>query len=178
MPPAARTRFGWRGFTGEIGMATILLVEDRADVRDLIKDTILGVGHELECADSWREGRQRLAENAPDVLVADIRLPDGSGHDLAKRAVALGAKAVLITGHPDELQDSGEDILYLRKPFLMKTLLRAIEHHVGPPPKRPAPTVVAPVPEIVAAALPPLAPTADPILAEIAPEPLPPTLLQ
>ena len=122
-------------------MASILLVEDRDDVRELLKETILLVGHELDCAPTWADGLQALATGTHDVLVADVRLPDGSGHDLARRAVARGKKAVLITGHPDEMRSSS-DIIYLRKPFLMRALLNALEQHVGASPLAPPPSLV------------------------------------
>lgn len=123
-------------------MASILLVEDRDDVRELLKETILLVGHHLECAPTWADGLRALAAGTHDVLVADVRLPDGSGHDLARRALARGKKAVLITGHPDEMRKAPPEIIYLRKPFLMRALLNALEQQVGPSPLPPPPTLV------------------------------------
>jgi CheY-like chemotaxis protein len=122
-------------------MASVLLVEDRDDVRELLKETILLVGHALDCAPTWADGLHALATGTHDVLVADVRLPDGSGHDLARRAVARGKKAVLITGHPDEMRSSS-DIIYLRKPFLMRSLLNALEQHVGASPLPPPASLV------------------------------------
>lgn len=123
-------------------MASVLLVEDRDDVRELLKETILLVGHELDCVPSWAEGLRALASGAHDVLVADVRLPDGSGHDLAQRALARGKKAVLITGHPDEMRKSAPEIVYLRKPFLMRALLNALEQQVGASPLPPPASLV------------------------------------
>ena len=122
-------------------MASVLLVEDREDVRELLKETILTVGHTLACAPTWADGLRALATGGHDVLVADVRLPDGSGHDLAQRALSRGAKAILISGHPDEMRRS-PGIIYLRKPFLMRALLNALERHVGPSPLLPPPTLV------------------------------------
>ena len=123
-------------------MASILLVEDRDDVRELLKETILLVGHDLDCAPTWVDGLRALAAGAHDVLVADVRLPDGSGHDLARRALARGKKAILITGHPNEMRKAPPEIIYLRKPFLMRSLLSALEQHVGASPLPPPPALV------------------------------------
>jgi DNA-binding response OmpR family regulator len=123
-------------------MASILLVEDRDDVRELLKETILLVGHDLKCARTWVDGLRALAAGTHDVLVADVRLPDGSGHDLARRALARGQKAVLITGHPDEMRKAPPEIIYLHKPFLMRALLDALEQHVGASPLPPPPSLV------------------------------------
>jgi DNA-binding NtrC family response regulator len=139
-------------------MASVLLVEDRDDVRELIRDTIQTAGYPLDCASSWADGWRMLAQKKHDVVVADVRLPDGSGRDLARRAVGLGKKAVLITGHPNEVRRARPEIIYLRKPFLMRTLLRAIEQHVGLPPlPLEAPVPVTPpdaLPALTLAALP------------------------
>lgn len=125
-------------------MASVLLVEDRDDVRELIRDTIQTAGYVLDCASSWADGWRMLASKKHDVVVADVRLPDGSGRDLARRAISLGKKAVLITGHPNEVRRARPELVYLRKPFLMRTLLKAIEQHVGlPEPVMPAPAMAA-----------------------------------
>ena len=122
-------------------MASVLLVEDREDVRELLKETILLVGHTLACAPTWTDGLRALSTGTYDVLIADVRLPDGSGHDLAQRALSRGTKAILISGHPDEMRQS-PGIIYLHKPFLMRALLTALERHVGPSPLAPPPTLV------------------------------------
>jgi len=140
-------------------MGTVLLVEDRDDVRELIRDAIRSAGYELECATTWAEGWRLLTTKAHDLLVADVRLPDGSGRDLARRAVALGKRAVLITGHPNEVRRAPPEITCLRKPFLMRTILKAIEDHIGPPP------------EITPAAVDALLPLTDAAPILVSPEP-------
>jgi len=148
-------------------MASVLLVEDRDDVRELIRDTIQSAGYLLDCTSSWADGWRMLAQKKHDVVVADVRLPDGSGRDLARRAVGLGKKAVLITGHPNEVRRARPEIIYLRKPFLMRTLLKAIEQHVGlPDPVIPAEPVL---PYITEPAMPQVGDDAQPILAAPAP---------
>jgi DNA-binding response OmpR family regulator len=148
-------------------MASVLLVEDRDDVRELIRDTIQTAGYMLDCASSWADGWRMLASKKHDLVVADVRLPDGSGRDLARRAISLGKRAVLITGHPNEVRRARPEIIYLRKPFLMRTLLRAIEQHVGlPEPVMPAPAMAALQAEPVTL---PIGDVVQPILAEPAP---------
>jgi CheY-like chemotaxis protein len=146
-------------------MASVLLVEDRDDVRELIRDTIQTAGYALDCASSWADGWRMLASKKHDLVVADVRLPDGSGRDLARRAISLGKKAVLITGHPNEVRRARPEIIYLRKPFLMRTLLRAIEQHVGLPEPVIPPAVVVATESVTL----PIGDVVQPILAEPAP---------
>ena len=146
-------------------MASVLLVEDRDDVRELIRDTIETAGYMLDCASSWADGWRILASKKHDLVVADVRLPDGSGRDLARRAISLGKKAVLITGHPNEVRRARPEIIYLRKPFLMRTLLRAIEQHVGLPEPVIPPAVVVAAESVTL----PIGDVVQPVLAEPAP---------
>lgn len=114
-------------------MFRILLAEDRADVREMLEKTLRDVGYELDCAGTCAAALKSLEADTHDLLISDIRLLDGSGHDLAKRAMALGMKVILISGHSREIGKDRKKIQYLRKPFLMRALLDAVEQSVGVP---------------------------------------------
>jgi len=79
-------------------MKTILLVEDNEITRKLFRVTLQGAGWSvLEAAD----GRQALAlasAHAPGLVLQDLRLPDMSGFELARRLRALphGATTTII----------------------------------------------------------------------------------
>lgn len=78
------------------GPARVLLVEDEPSARERVCRAIAGSpGLELVGAVATvAEGRKLLAELAPDLLVADLGLPDGSGVELI-RAVASEGLATL-----------------------------------------------------------------------------------
>jgi two-component system response regulator PilR (NtrC family) len=67
----------------DIGRA--LIVDDEADIRELLMLTLTRLGLEVETAASLREARQRLAERGFDLCFTDMRLPDGSGHELIEQ---------------------------------------------------------------------------------------------
>ena len=68
----------------------ILVVEDDERSAALIRATLARMSVELAAAASLAEGRRHLAqEGAPDVLLLDVRLPDGSGIDLVREVRAL-----------------------------------------------------------------------------------------
>lgn len=81
--PALRTRslFGLR----------ILVVEDDADARELVRAVLIDAGAEVECAASVAEGFDALRHFNPQLLVSDIAMPDEDGYSLMRRVRALRA---------------------------------------------------------------------------------------
>lgn len=119
-------------------MGGVLLVEDRDDVREALEEAIRDGGYQVDVAKTLSEAGRAFARGAYDLVVADVRLPDGSGRDLAVKAAKLGKKAILITGHRNEMDESETDITYLQKPFLMKTLIDTIGRGYAAMKRRPA----------------------------------------
>ncbi|TVP72822.1 MAG: response regulator [Rhodobacteraceae bacterium] len=102
---------------------TLLLVEDSRQTSDAIRQMFQGAGGRLRRADSLEAARRHLTLYAPDAVVVDLGLPDGSGLDLIaelqtrRPAIPL---ILAISGQP-ELEtaalDAGAD-RFLAKPFL------------------------------------------------------------
>jgi two-component system response regulator PilR (NtrC family) len=69
--------------------ASILVVDDEPDLRTLYELTLLREGYRVETAADVAEARQLLAQNRYEVVITDMRLPDGFGmellHDLRKQ---------------------------------------------------------------------------------------------
>lgn len=62
--------------------ASILVVDDEPDLRTLYELTLLREGYRVEAAATVHEARVLLAEKRFDVVISDMRLPDGLGLDL------------------------------------------------------------------------------------------------
>jgi DNA-binding NtrC family response regulator len=109
-------------------MARVLFVEDHDLVHRLLCDAILAAGHQAACVKTKHEAERELASGKFDLVVCDVRLPDGSGRDLALHAAELGLKAVVITGHPEAAADlASAGIAHLKKPFRIIDLMTLIE---------------------------------------------------
>lgn len=112
-------------------MARVLLVEDHDQVREIVCAEIAAVGHRADCVRTKAEAEAALRRIAYDVVICDLRLPDGSGRDLLVAASKLGVCCVLMTGHPDDGRD--EQVVgipyaaWLRKPFRLDELHGVIE---------------------------------------------------
>ena len=104
-------------------MTTVLLVEDEADVRDIIVEAFAEHDLQVLCAENDQRAYDMLHERAKEfaVLVADINLgPGTTGFDVARRARQLNRdlKVIYITGHAAHLNRFGVDgAVMFPKPF-------------------------------------------------------------
>jgi two-component system response regulator PilR (NtrC family) len=57
----------------------VLVVDDEADIRELLGMTLARMGLEAHCAASTSEAYALLAQNSYDLCLTDMRLPDGDG---------------------------------------------------------------------------------------------------
>lgn len=68
--------------TASISSASILVVDDEPDLRTLYELTLLREGYKVETASNIQEAREQLKAQLFDVLITDMRLPDGFGMEL------------------------------------------------------------------------------------------------
>jgi two-component system response regulator PilR (NtrC family) len=73
----------------------ILVVDDEADLRDLLEITLVKMGLDVDTAATLREARAHLAQQEYALVLTDMRLPDGLGLELV-REVAANHKATPI----------------------------------------------------------------------------------
>lgn len=116
---------------------TILIVDDAADIRELLS-TILSGDYEVAEAGSGAELRDVFAEIEPDVVLLDIRLPDADGLDLLPQIKKQwpATEVIVLTGNAtfDAAVEATKRGAYhfLNKPFdpngLLVTVERALEH--------------------------------------------------
>ncbi|MGH9524879.1 MAG: sigma-54-dependent transcriptional regulator, partial [Terriglobales bacterium] len=67
-------------------MDSILLVEDRADVRQMLVTALQRMGYEVAAAATAGEAIARLAQQRFSAVLTDLRLPSGSGMDVLRAA--------------------------------------------------------------------------------------------
>jgi len=108
-------------------MSHVLIVEDDANSRAALAEIIAAEGFTVALAADLREARIQMVRHLPDVLLTDLRLPDGSGLELFKSIMpGNGVEVILITGHAtvetavDALRQGATD--YLVKPVNMQRL--------------------------------------------------------
>lgn len=63
---------------------TVLVVDDEADIRELLELTLVRMGLSVECAGSVAEALEQLKRHSFDLCLTDMRLPDGEGLELVR----------------------------------------------------------------------------------------------
>jgi two-component system phosphate regulon response regulator PhoB len=115
-------------------MARILVVEDEADLRQVIEFNLAQHGHEVETASTGAEGLRRARARKPDLVLLDIMLPDVTGLDVCRQikadAALHGVAVVLLTARGEEIDrvvgfEIGADD-YVVKPFSVRELILRI----------------------------------------------------
>ena len=111
----------------------LLLVDDDAGLRALVRATFDDVGVEVVEAESAAAARRSIRAARPDVVVLDVVMPRESGIDLCRALKAdeatAGIPVVLLSGSTDGRRrgaDCGADA-FLTKPFSPLQLLALVE---------------------------------------------------
>ncbi len=103
------------------GEASILIVEDDPIVRSIVATSLSAAGFAVRQADTGGAARASFADQPADLVLIDIRLPDGSGHEVAAGLQAAGNPAVIFLTSLGGVQDRirGLDLAddYLVKPI-------------------------------------------------------------
>lgn len=106
----------------------ILVVDDDADVRDLVKELLGRAGAAVRDAPDGREALRILFDVRPDLIVLDVSMPDMDGWQTLERIRDMTEVPVLmLTARDNELEkvrglQAGADD-YVTKPFGRQELL-------------------------------------------------------
>jgi len=116
-----------------IGTLDILVVEDKASVREVTCALLHELGHRTEDCDSSTEGLRSYRLDGPfDLVLSDVRMPGGSGLEFTAqlRDAGFEGPVILFSGYAEDVASSDLEALgaeFLAKPFRHSTLKLAIE---------------------------------------------------
>ncbi|MGA3284002.1 MAG: response regulator [Verrucomicrobiota bacterium] len=121
------------------GQGRILLVEDDADVRMVMRGELEASGYQiweaadgLEALNVWKTNASQI-----DLLLTDIVMPGGlTGWDLADRLreERPNLKVVLVSGYnPDRSGKKRPQSLILPKPFSLESLIETVRNSLDTP---------------------------------------------
>ena len=75
---------------------TILVADDDADIRDILRDTLNSLGATIVTAVNGHDCLERVEADAPDVLLLDIEMPVKSGLQVLQELQQRGSKVTII----------------------------------------------------------------------------------
>lgn len=128
-------------------MARILIVDDEAEIRELIKDVLKPDGHSLETAPHGAAALALLRAKRFDVVILDRNLPGMSGlavlTELRRLPAAKSAKVLMCTasglmGDVNDALSAGADD-YIVKPLDLARLREKVSRLSPPPGAAPEP---------------------------------------
>ncbi|HYY88576.1 MAG TPA: response regulator [Chloroflexota bacterium] len=116
-------------------MATILVADDQADIRELLEITLSKRGHEVLPADSGTRALELAGRVVPDLAIVDVNMPGLEGtqvtRELRTRKATANVPIMLLTALSDEADilagfAAGADD-YVTKPFNPRELAARVE---------------------------------------------------
>jgi response regulator RpfG family c-di-GMP phosphodiesterase len=114
----------------------LLLVDDDAGLRALLRTTFELVDVDVEEAESGADALASIARRLPDVVVLDVQMPGMDGIELCRRLKTdpetAAVPVILLTGSALDDGDVGADA-FLTKPFSPLQLLAVAERLAGEP---------------------------------------------
>jgi signal transduction histidine kinase/DNA-binding response OmpR family regulator len=124
-----------------LGGLRILIVDDEADTRELVKEVLVRQGAEVRVSESAAEALRTLAVWNPDLLISDIGMPVEDGYELIKQVRRFDAEhhgqipAVALTAYVgvedhQRALDAGFQT-HLAKPIVPKALIETVARVAG-----------------------------------------------
>lgn len=114
---------------------SILIVEDNAGVRDLVREYLTEHGYQVRVASDGHEGLLDARHHRPDLVLLDVMMPGMDGLEFLRRfRAAEQVPVIFLTARDAELDkvlglELGADD-YVTKPFSMAELLARVRAHL------------------------------------------------
>lgn len=117
----------------------ILIIEDDRNVSEMLKVRLGSAGYRAEAVDRGDAAIRMAAENPPDLVILDLKLPDMHGYDvcrfLRRQYRPWELPVLMLTGADDNNSklggfETGADA-YLTKPYQPAELLKTIRLLLG-----------------------------------------------
>ena len=111
---------------------SVLVVDDEADLLVTYERLLRQWGYRVSAAASLATGLLALERDRPDLVISDLRLPDGDGFQLvrAARAAPRPPPIIIVTGVPSEDRRraamTAGAVAFLVKPFRTSTLQQLV----------------------------------------------------
>jgi DNA-binding response OmpR family regulator len=107
----------------------LLLIEDDVAVAHSLRDGLIDAGFTVTWKTTGADGVQYAQTNQPQLIILDVRLPDGLGFDFCRRLRELGLRQpiMMLTARRDEtdkvlgLEMGADD--YVTKPYGLRELI-------------------------------------------------------
>jgi CheY-like chemotaxis protein len=124
---------------------TILVVDDEANIRDILEFFLREAGYEVAATGDPDEALALAREGGPDLVLMDVVMPRMDGFDLCQmmhtHAGTAGIPVVFLTALGDDISRECARVsggsFYLQKPFTREEVLEAVRQGLASRPPAP-----------------------------------------
>jgi DNA-binding NtrC family response regulator len=115
------------------GRASILIVEDDAAMREMLREALEDDGYAVETAANGRAGVERVQKGGVDLVVSDVKMPEIDGLDMLREIKAVSPSPYVITITAFGSIDTAIRAVklgafdYITKPFEVDQLILSVE---------------------------------------------------
>src|SRR5690242_18617700 len=114
-------------------MAKILIVDDSAMSRRILRRILEGAGHEIEEAEDGMVAIEKYFLNKPDLVLLDLIMKEMLGMEVLQKIRQMDEKACVIVATAD-IQKSTQELTraagadgFVTKPFVEAEILKAVD---------------------------------------------------
>ena len=112
----------------ELKDLNILIVEDGADIRDIMSSTLGKIFNSTRTAVDGLDGLEKYKKEQPDLIISDIRMPNMSGNEMitAIKEINPNIPIIVVSGHGRLIDKENKADIFLNKPIKFDKLVESI----------------------------------------------------
>ena len=112
----------------ELKDLNILIVEDGADIRDIMSTTLGKIFNSTRTAVDGLDGLEKFKEEQPDLIISDIRMPNMSGNEMINsiKEINPNIPVIVVSGHGRLIDKENKADIFLNKPIKFDKLVESI----------------------------------------------------
>ncbi len=129
---------GEAGGNADEGLKRVLIVDDDAEIVESIRFALKSKGYHVLVARDGNQGLAMAEKEDPDLVILDMMMPKRSGFlvlERLRRTRENPVRVIMITANEGSRHKAYAEMLgvddYLRKPFGMDRLLKAVKNLLG-----------------------------------------------
>ncbi len=117
-------------------MASVLIIDDEKPVRNLLKEALESIGHQIVEAANGKDALQTIQSNPPSLVIVDIFMPEIDGIEIIKnirrtqtdiKIIAMSGRASLNGVNLLEVAQRLGATYTLPKPFEIRHLINIVQ---------------------------------------------------
>src|SRR6266498_2043189 len=121
----------------------ILIIEDQADNRQILRDLLTSADFEVIEAEDGEAGVAAASAHRPDLILMDIQLPGMDGYEATRRIRAdavlraipiIAVTSYALNGDAEKARSAGCDA-YISKPYSPRQLLAKVREYLSGAPQ-------------------------------------------